>query len=118
MRGKLIILAIIAIACVFLNFRNNTKVVSYYRQLENLEQAYKAELNINTELKVEYGDLRSGKHIASLVRVEMNQFFAQKEEGRVIYVHEPKVNEKTNDYCIIDLIATKAEAKNLNIILD
>lgn len=93
-------------------------MVADTRKLSEAEKTYNAEKNINTELLVEYDDLRSGRHIASLVRVEMSQFIPEKEQGRVIYVHEPALDKKESSYTIIDLIASKAEAKTVEIMLD
>nr|MDK2851656.1 hypothetical protein [Candidatus Cloacimonadota bacterium] len=118
MRGKIISLMFFALLCLFLSFVNNNKVVSYTRRLAELEQTYNAEKNINTELLVEHDDLRSGRHIASLVRIEMSQFIPEKEQGHIIYVHEPSQKQEKSSYCIIDFIATKAEAKNVTIIPD
>jgi len=117
-RGRLIILVILAAICGFLNFFNNNRVVADTRRLSDVEKTYFAEKNINTELLVEHDDLRSGRHIASLVRVELSQFIPEHEQGRVIYVHEPAPDKSENSYTIIDLIASKAEAKNVEIMLD
>ena len=118
MRGKLIILMLLVALCGFLSFVNNNKIVSYTRRLAEVEKAFNAEKNINTELLVEHDDLRSGRHIASLVRIEMSQFIPDQEQGRIIYVHEPSQKQEKSGYCIIDLIATRAEAKNVTIIPD
>jgi len=117
MRGKIISLMLFALLCLFLSFVNNNKVVSYTRRLAELEKTFNAEKNINTELLVEHDDLRSGRHIASLVRIEMSQFIPEREQGRIIYVHEPS-QKQDKSYCIIDLVATRAEAKNITIIPD
>jgi hypothetical protein len=103
---------------VFLNFFNNNRVVQYTRKYSELEKTYNAEKNINTELLVELDDLRSGRHIASLVRVEMSNFIPDQEAGKIIYVHEPSPKQEKGSYCIIDLISSKAEAKNVQIQLD
>ncbi|MDD3523915.1 MAG: hypothetical protein PHQ41_04370 [Candidatus Cloacimonetes bacterium] len=118
MRGRIIVLIILTTICVFFSFFNNNRVVSYTRRLSVVEKTYNAEKNINTELLVEHDDLRSGRHIASLVRVEMSQFIPDNEQGSIIYVHEPSPAQEKNAYCIIDLIATRAEAANVNIMLD
>ena len=118
MRGKILIFVALLAIAVFLNFFNNNRVVQYTRSLSDLEKTYNAEKNINTELLVELDDLRSGRHIASLVRVEMSNFIPDKEAGKVIYVHEPSPKQEKGSYCIIDLLASKAEAKNINILLD
>jgi len=118
MRGRIIVLIALFGLTVFLSFFNNNRVVQYTRRLSALEKTYNAEKNINTELMVELDDLRSGRHIASLVRVEMSNFIPEKEAGKVIYVHEPSPKQEKASYCIIDLIASKAEAKNVQIILD
>jgi len=52
------------------------------------------------------------------VRVELSQFIPDQEQGKVIYVHEPAPDKKESSYTIIDLIASKAEAKNVEIMLD
>ncbi len=74
--------------------------------------------NINTELLVELDDLRSGRHIASLVRVELSNFIPDQQAGKIIYVHEPSAKQDKKTYCIIDLLTTKAEAKNIQVLLD
>ncbi len=118
MRGRLTILIAIFGLAVFLNFFNNNRVVQYTRKYSILEKTYNAEKNINTELLVELDDLRSGRHIASLVRVEMSNFIPDQEAGKIIYVHEPSAKQEKKSYCIIDLLASKAEAKNVQVQLD
>jgi len=118
MRGRVTILIALVALVVFLNFFNNSRVVQYTRVYSTLEKTFNAEKNINTELLVELDDLRSGRHIASLVRVEMNNFIPEHEAGKIIYVHEPSPKQEKKTYCIIDLISSKAEAKNVQISLD
>ncbi len=88
------------------------------KQLSSLEKAHAAEKNINTELLVDLDDLRSGEHIASLVSVQLSNFVPQQEQGKIIYVHEPSEEQEKGSYCIIDLISTKAQAKEVQILLD
>ena len=38
--------------------------------------------------------------------------------GKIIYVHEPSPKQEKKTYCIIDLLSKKAEAKNVQILLD
>jgi len=118
MRGRIMILIALMGAAFFFSFFNNNRVVQYTRQFSVLEKTFNAEKNINTELLVELDDLRSGRHIASLVRVEMSNFIPEQEAGKIIYVHEPSPKQEKGNYCIIDLIASKAEAKNVQILLD
>ncbi len=118
MRGRILILVSLFAIVFFLNFYNNNRIVNYTRQISTLEKTYYAEKNINTELLVELDDLRSGKHIASLVRVELSNFIPEKQAGKIIYVHEPSPKQEKKTYCIIDLLSKKAEAKNVQILLD
>ncbi len=118
MRARLIIVAVIASVVTFLSFVNTHRTFRQTRQLAHLEASYAADKNINTELQVELDDLRSGKHIASLVRVELSNFVPQEEQGKIIYVHEPADTKAREKYCIIDLIASRAQAKQVEIILD
>jgi hypothetical protein len=118
MRSKIIVLLIVLVAAVFFNFYNAHRIVIQTKRLSTLEKAYGAEKNINTELLVDLDDLRSGDHIASLVRVELSNFVPQEEQGKIIYVHEPTDSEGKSEYCIIDLISTKAQAKEVQILLD
>ncbi len=113
----MLLVALLGLA-VFFNFFNNNRVVQYTRKLSELEKTYNAEKNINTELMVELDDLKSGRHIASLVRVEMSNFIPESEAQNILYVHEPSPKQEQGKYCIIDLIASKAEAKNVQIIPD
>lgn len=118
MRGKLLILIILLGLVFFLSFYNKNRIVQYTRKVAELEKTYYAEKNINTELLVELDDLRSGKHIASLVRVELSNFIPDQQAGKIIYVHEPSPKQEKKTYCIIDLLTQKAEAKNIQILLD
>ena len=118
MRGKFVIFILVCVASVFLHFNNGNKIVRYTKDYSNLEKTYNAEKNINTEQLVELDDLRSGRHLASLVRVELNNFIPDQEAGSVIYVHEPSPKAESGSYCIIDLLASRAEAKNVEILLD
>ncbi len=72
MRGRILILVSLFAVVFFLSFYNNNRIVKYTRTISALEKTYYADKNINTELLVEYDDLRSGRHIASLVRVDDN----------------------------------------------
>lgn len=118
MRGKITILVILAVVAIFLHFRNAGDVVTLTRERGHLEKGCAAEKNINTELMVELNDLRSGKNISSLVSVELSGFVPEKQEGQIIYVHEPGKTQKEASYCIVDLISSKAEAKDIQIIPD
>lgn len=118
MRGKLVILVILTITIGFCYFWNANKIVRQTQELDGLEKTYAAQKNINTELRVELDDLRSGKHIASLVRVELSNFVPQEEQGKIIYVHEPSGSDDKGNYCIIDLFTSKAQAKEVQILLD
>jgi hypothetical protein len=40
------------------------------------------------------------------------------EQGKVIYVQEPVEEKEKDGYCIIDLIAQKAQAKEVQVLLD
>jgi hypothetical protein len=118
MRGKFSIFLLLLLAVGFCNFWNANGIVRETQKLARLETRYAAEKNINTELKVERDDLRSGKNIASLVRVELSDFTPQEEQGKIIYVHEPTDTEDRDSYCIIDLFASKAQAKEVQVLLD
>lgn len=118
MRAKLVIALLIGLTAVFLHFFNGNKVVRYTKDYSAQEKALNAEKNIHTEQMVELDDLRSGRHIASLVRVELSNFISDKPAGSVVYVQEPSPRQETGSYCIIDLIASRAVAKNIEIIPD
>ncbi|MDD2331390.1 MAG: hypothetical protein PHI68_01925 [Candidatus Cloacimonetes bacterium] len=108
MKGKLLILVAVIIAAVFCHFYNSNKIVRYTRELSDVEKTYNAEKNITTELILELDDLKSGKHIASLVAIELHDFVPEKYQNNIIYVHEPSSKEEKASYCIVDLFASKA----------
>lgn len=118
MRAKFAIILLVAVLAIFLNFFNANKIVHMTREQARLETSLSAEKNINTELRVEHDDLKSGKHPASLVRVELNSFATREERGSIIYVHEPADTQDKESYCLIDLFASKAQAKEAQIPLD
>lgn len=118
MRAKLTIFIVLAIIAGFLHFWNANKIVQQTKLLSKLEKTYAAEKNINTELLVELDELRSGEHISSLVRVELSNFVPSEEQGKIIYVQEPADEQEKGSYCIIDLFASKAQAKEVQIQLD
>lgn len=118
MRGKFIVFLLLTAVAGFFHFWNASKLVEQTKRQARLETAYAADKNINTELMVELDDLRSGKNIASLVRVELSNFVPKEEQGKIIYVHEPADIRAKDKYCIIDLFASKAQAKEVEVILD
>jgi len=118
MRGRLITLLLVAAAAVFFNFWNARKVLTYTRALDHMEKTVNAVKNINSELEIEYDDLCSGQNLSSLVSVELSNFIPDQQQGRIIYVHEPSPAKAKDSYCIVDLIATKAQAKDIQIIPD
>ncbi|HOC95736.1 MAG TPA: hypothetical protein PK802_04610 [Candidatus Cloacimonadota bacterium] len=118
MRGRITVLLMLLAVAGFMHFWNANKVVRQTKYLSKLEKSYAAEKNIHTELMVELDDLRSGKHVASLVRVELSNFVPSEEQGKVIYVQEPVEEKEKDGYCIIDLIAQKAQAKEVQVLLD
>lgn len=103
---------------VFYHFWNANKVVIYTRKQSCLEKTLAAEKNINTELLVELDDLRSGRNISSLVSVELSGFVPEKQHGRIVYIHEPGERQEKRSYAIVDLISSKAQAKDIQIIPD
>ncbi|MCB5258709.1 MAG: hypothetical protein WC179_01770 [Candidatus Cloacimonadaceae bacterium] len=118
MRARFCIFLLLLLIIIFINFWNAHQIVGQTQELAKLEKKVAAEKNINTELLVERDDLRSGKNIASLVRVELDHFNPQEEQGKIIYVHEPVNTEDKTSYCIIDLFTTKAQAREIKIQLD
>lgn len=118
MRGRFITFLLVAALAVFFNFFNARRVLTYTRAMAQMEKTVGAVKNIHTELMVEYDDLCSGQNISSLVSVELGSFIPQMQQGRVIYVHEPSPAKARDSYCIVDLIATKAQAKDVQIIPD
>ncbi len=118
MKGRLIIIAIATFMAVFIHYFNGNKVVHYTKEMSALEKTVNAESNINTELLVELDDMKSGRHISSLVTVELNNFISGTKKGSVIYVHEPSARQDKSNYCIIDLFASRAEAKTITVIPD
>lgn len=118
MRGKFIILLVLLFAAGFFNFWNAHRIVRQTKHLARLETEYLAVKNINTELRVELDELRSGKNKESLVRVGAEAYQPEQEQGKIIYVHEPADVQDPGSYCIIDLFATKAQAKEVQVMLD
>ncbi len=103
MRGRILILVSLFAIVFFLNFITTT-VFNYTRQISYRKDLLKREKNINTELLVELDDLlRSGKHIASLVRVELSNFIPEKQAGKIIFALSPSKQEKKT-YCIISVV--------------
>lgn len=118
MKGRVILFGLVFLVAWFLNWSNQRKVHTYTREMAQKEKSVNALKNIHTELQVEYNDLCSGQNLSSLVNMELNSFIQDKQEERVIYVHEPSAQKATDSYCIVDLIATKAQAKDVQVIPD
>jgi hypothetical protein len=118
MRAKTFIILIVIVAAWFINFWNAHTIAKDIQTLANLDMSVAAEKNRNTLLMVENKDLRSGTNIASLVRVEMNDFVQEKEQGKIIYVQEPADSVVKGNYCIVDLIASKAHAATVGELKD
>ncbi len=118
MRAKFVILITIIVAAGFTSFWNANQILRDTQKLARLETKYAAEKNINTELKVERDDLRNGRQFAGLVNLGPNGESAPSAQGKIIYVHEPADHQDKESYCIIDLFASKAQAKEVQILLD
>lgn len=118
MRGRFIIFLLVLATALILNFLNAQKGVIYTQEIDQMEKTVNAVKNIHTELKVEYDDLCSGQNLSSLVCVELKNFIPEKQQERIIYVHEPSPAKAKDSYCIVDLISTKAQAKDVQIIHD
>ncbi|HNU54801.1 MAG TPA: hypothetical protein PLI58_05355 [Candidatus Syntrophosphaera sp.] len=116
MRAKFVILILIAVVAVFANFWNANQMVRATQKLARMETKLAAEKNINTELRVESDDLRSGRQFAELMSADASGQPVQ--AGKIIYVHEPADKQSRESYCIIDLFASKAQAKEVQILLD
>ncbi len=118
MRAKFVILILLVVLAGFAHFWNANQIVRDTQQLARMETTNAAEKNINTELKVERDDLRSGRQFAGLVTLDADGKPVAPSQGKVIYVHEPAGEQNKTDYCIIDLFASKAQAKEVQILLD
>ncbi len=116
MRARFVILILLVVAAGFANFWNANQMVRATQKLARMETKLAAEKNINTELRVESDDLRSGRQFAELMSVGPNGQPVQ--AGKIIYVHEPADEQDRESYCIIDLFASKAQAKEVQILLD
>ncbi|HPV14554.1 MAG TPA: hypothetical protein PL126_02750 [Candidatus Cloacimonadota bacterium] len=116
MKGRFVILLVIALLFFYLDFANKRKILVYTQTIDQIEKSINATKNINTELMVEYDDLCSPDNISNLVSVELQQ--SELAKGKVVYVQEPNEKTETSSYCIVDLISTKAEASQVQIIPD
>lgn len=116
MRAKFAILILLVAAAGFTNFWNANQMVRETQKLARLETKLAAEKNINTELRVERDDLRSGGLFEGLANTGPDGRPVQ--AGKIIYVHEPADEQDRESYCIIDLFASKAQAKEVQILLD
>ncbi len=115
MRAKFVTLILITVAAVFASFWNANQIVHETQKLARLETKHAAEKNINTELRVERDELRSGDQFAGLISSSESM---PEQAGRIIYIHEPADKQDPANYCIIDLFASRAEAKEVQILLD
>lgn len=118
MRTRFLSLILLIVVAGFLNFWNAGKIVSHTQQLARLETKLAAEKNIHTELKVERDDLRNGSLFGDQAFIAEYGLSQQMNMGQLIYVHEPIDEENRDGYCIIDLLATKAQAKEIQILPD
>ena len=118
MRTRFLSLILLIAAAGFLNFWNANKIVRGTQQLARLETKLAAEKNINIELKVERDDLRSGSLFGESAFLGEQGLPSQMNMGQMIYVHEPADKENRESYCIIDLLATKAQTKEVQILRD
>ncbi|MGI6198637.1 MAG: hypothetical protein ACOYIS_05890 [Candidatus Cloacimonadaceae bacterium] len=116
MKGRVAILLLITLLFFYLDFTNQRKILVYTQAIDQIEKSINATKNINTELMVEYDDLCSPDNISNLVSVELQH--SEQNRGRVVYVQEPDEKTETSSYCIVDLISTKAEASEVQIIPD
>jgi hypothetical protein len=110
MKGRLLVLILIFVACVFLHFFNGNLQLRLTQKMSLMEKTYQAERNINTELMIEHDDLISGRSISSLVPTEMSKYIPKEKAKNVLYVQEPTPQKTPTYYCIIDLLTPKAEA--------
>ncbi len=118
MRTRFFSLILLIAVAVFLNFWNANKIVDYTQQLARLETKLAAEKNIHTELKVERDNLINGDLFGGAAFMAEQGVSPQMNMGQMIYVHEPADQENPENYCIIDLLATKAQAKEIQILPD
>lgn len=116
MKGRVVILLLIALLFFYLDFSNQRRILVYTQAIDQLEKSINATKNINTELIVEYDDLCSPDNISNLVSVELQH--SDQGRGKVIYVQEPDEKTQGSSYCIVDLISSKAEASEVHIIPD
>lgn len=116
MKGRIVVLLLILLLFTYLDFTNKRKILVYTQTIDQIEKSINATKNINTELMVEYDDLCSPDNISNLVSVELQQ--SELDRGRIVYVQEPCEKTETSSYCIVDLIATKAEASQVQVIPD
>ena len=96
MRAKFVILILVIIAAGFANFWNANHIVRETQKLARLEIKYAAEKNINTELRVERDELRSGNQFAGLLNFGPDGRPLQASQGKVIYIHEPADTQDTH----------------------
>ncbi|HAN40994.1 MAG TPA: hypothetical protein GX398_01730 [Candidatus Cloacimonetes bacterium] len=116
MKGRIVVLLLILLLFTYLDFTNKRKILVYTQTIDQIEKSINATKNINTELMVEYDDLCSPDNISNLVSVELQH--SDQDRGRVVYVQEPDEKTETSSYCIVDLISTKAEASQVQVIPD
>jgi hypothetical protein len=102
--------ALAALIYLFFHCFNANRILHSTQKISRLEKEFRAQRNINNELKVEHDDLISGRNISSLVPIEMSKFVSKEKAGNVTYIQEPDEQKAPSDYCIIDLLTPKVEA--------
>jgi hypothetical protein len=110
MKGKLLYVILAFVVYLFFHFFNANLILHYTLEESRLEKSFHAECNIKNELKVERGELLTGKNEDSLVPIEMAKYLSQEKAENVIYIQETEETKTPAAYCIIDLLTPKAEA--------
>jgi hypothetical protein len=110
MKGRLLYVILAFAVYIFFHCFNANQILHSTHQYTRLERAFKAERNINNELKVDHDDLISGRNISSLVPEEMSKYITKEKAGNVIYIQEKEQQKASELYSIIDLFTPKAEA--------
>jgi hypothetical protein len=111
MKGRTLLVILVFIISGFFHFFNANQILRSTQKTSRLEKAFQAERNINTELKIEHDELTSDKYISTCVSVGMSKTTTNEKAESLIFIQEPiQQKNKTNYYCIIDLLTPKAEA--------
>ncbi|MCF7793763.1 MAG: cell division protein FtsL [Candidatus Cloacimonetes bacterium] len=106
MKIRLLILVVLILTSVFVHYQNQHKIMSYSREINEINETLKSAKDINLDLVTYNSTLGSRERIQKLAYEQLGMCYP----SDATEVHNIVMNSDDETFCLVDFIVPSAEA--------